>query len=94
MRKKKFKNILGQGENAGNHHFLHFPQCFIPFPTQIPIFHLDLICHLQMLSITTLRKKPFENTVGQGEKTFPTQIPIFHLDLSSANAFNLDQTEI
>ena len=25
---KKKKNIVGQGENAGNQHFLLFPQCF------------------------------------------------------------------
>ena len=22
------ENIVGKGENAGNQHFLHFPQCF------------------------------------------------------------------
>ena len=27
FRKKSFENI-GKGENAGNQHFLHFPQCF------------------------------------------------------------------
>ena len=26
------KNIVGKGENAGNQHFLLFPQCFLPFP--------------------------------------------------------------
>ena len=26
--KEAFENILGQGENAGNHHFLLFPNCF------------------------------------------------------------------
>ena len=29
--KKNFENIEGKGENAGNQHFLLFPQCF---PTQ------------------------------------------------------------
>ena len=24
----KVENIVGKGENAGNHHFLPFPQCF------------------------------------------------------------------
>ena len=37
--KKFFENILGKGENAGNQHFLLFPQCFFePFPKQISIF--------------------------------------------------------
>ena len=29
-----FENIVGKGENAGNQHFLLFPQCFLPFQTQ------------------------------------------------------------
>ena len=29
-RKKPFENIFGKGENAGNQHFLLFPQCFLP----------------------------------------------------------------
>ena len=33
--------------------FLLFPQCFLPFPKQIPIFQSCLICHLQTLSIWT-----------------------------------------
>ena len=28
-RRKAFENIVGNGENAGNQHFLHFPQCFL-----------------------------------------------------------------
>ena len=27
---KSFENIVGKGENAGNQHFLLFPQCFLP----------------------------------------------------------------
>ena len=27
--KKPFENIVGKGENAGNQHFLLFPQCFL-----------------------------------------------------------------
>ena len=30
--KKPFEKIVGKGENAGNQHFLLFPQCFLPFP--------------------------------------------------------------
>ena len=29
--KEAFENIVGKGENAGNQHFLLFPQCFLPF---------------------------------------------------------------
>ena len=32
------ENIVGKGENAGDQHFLLFPQCFLPFPKQISIF--------------------------------------------------------
>ena len=47
--KEAFENIVGKGENAGNQHFLLFPQFFIPFPNQISIVHLHLFCHLQMV---------------------------------------------
>ena len=32
--KKSFENNVGKVENAGNQHFLLFPQCFLPFPKQ------------------------------------------------------------
>ena len=35
---KPFGNIVQKGENAGNQHFLLFPQCFLPFLKQISIF--------------------------------------------------------
>ena len=35
---KPSENIVGKGENAGNQHFLLFPQCFLPFLNQISIF--------------------------------------------------------
>ena len=53
LKKKPFKNIVGKGVNAGNQHFLLFPQCFLPFPKQISIFQSHSFCHLQMLSIST-----------------------------------------
>ena len=28
MKMERVENILGKGENAGNQHFLLFPQCF------------------------------------------------------------------
>ena len=30
LRKKTFEKIVGKGENAGNQHFLLFPQSFLP----------------------------------------------------------------
>ena len=48
---KAFVNIVGKGENAGNQHFLLFPQCFLLFPTKISIIGIHLFCRLQMLSI-------------------------------------------
>ena len=55
-----FENTVGKGENAGNQHFLlfpqYFPQCFLPFPKQNSIFNSYLLCCLQMLSIWTSLK--------------------------------------
>ena len=50
------ENIVGKAQNAGNQHFLLFPQCFLPFPNQISIFQLHLVCQLQMISIWTSPK--------------------------------------
>ena len=33
--KKPFQNLVGKGENAGNHNFLYLPQCFLPFNQNI-----------------------------------------------------------
>ena len=30
LKEKPFENIVGKEENAGNQHFLLFPQCFYP----------------------------------------------------------------
>ena len=38
FRMKPFKIIVGEGENAGNQHFLLFPQCSLSPPRQISIF--------------------------------------------------------
>ena len=54
--KKTFENNVGKGENAGNQHFLLFPQFFLSFPQQILIFLSHLFCRLQMLSIQTSLK--------------------------------------
>ena len=51
-----FKNIEGKGENAGNQHFLFFPQWVLPIPKGISAFELQSFCRLQMLPIWTSRK--------------------------------------
>ena len=28
---RAFEKIVGKGENAGNQHFILFPQCFLPY---------------------------------------------------------------
>ena len=37
---KAFQNIAGKGENAGNHHFLLFPQYFLPVSNSVLQSHL------------------------------------------------------
>ena len=54
LRKKTFENIVGKGENAGNQHFLLFPQCFLPIQRRKSSLELHLFCRLQMLSIWTV----------------------------------------
>ena len=39
-KKRAIENIVGKGENAGNQHFLLFPQCFLPVPP--PIFNFKV----------------------------------------------------
>ena len=46
-----FENIVGKEENAGNQHFLLFPQCFLPIQKQTLTFELHLLCRLQILLI-------------------------------------------
>ena len=49
LRKYPFENIVEKGENAGNQHFLLFPQCFLPFPEKIYFFFSQIYFCLQML---------------------------------------------
>ena len=53
---KPFEIIAGQGENAGNQHFLLFPQCFLLAPKRISAVKFPLFCRLYMLSIRTSLK--------------------------------------
>ena len=57
LKKKPFVNIVGKEENAGNQHFLLFPQCFLPYE----------LFTTQSRLLTTKKKKPFENIVGKRE---------------------------
>ena len=61
LKKKPSEKHCGKKEkNAGNQHFLIFPQCFLPFSKQISIFYAHLFCRLQMLTIgTSLKKSSF-----------------------------------
>ena len=58
LKKTPFKNIVGKGENAGDQHFLLFPQCFQPFlkPSFDFFFYPNLLSLLQVLSISTSLK--------------------------------------
>ena len=48
-----FEYIMVKRENAGNHHFLLFQQCFYPMKDKFEVF--SCIC-LQLLSIWTFAK--------------------------------------
>ena len=43
LEKETFENNAGKGENAGNQHFLLFPQCFLRFPNRFFNFLYTLI---------------------------------------------------
>ena len=51
--KEAFKNIVGNGENAGNQHFLLFPECSVHNQEHRSSSELHLKCRLQMLSDLT-----------------------------------------
>ena len=60
-KKHQLENIVENGENVGNQHFLLFPQCFLCLPEQVSIFQPHLHCLL-------MGEKPtFENIVGERE---------------------------
>ena len=48
LREKMFENVVGKGENAGNQHFLLYPQCFLPFYKDISMFVSYIFCCLLM----------------------------------------------
>ena len=52
-----FENILERGENAGNQHFLLFPQCFLLHQRQIVISsNFEIVFCKLMFSISVLAK--------------------------------------
>ena len=53
LEKKPFQSTVVKGENAGNQHFLLFPQCFLLYQRQKLSLMLHLFCRLQMLTIWT-----------------------------------------
>ena len=84
--RKTFENIVGKRENAGNQHFLFFPQCFLPFHKQTSIFETTFILssanafkfnQFKILSLKTLKEKAYENIVGKGENTSNQQFLLF-----------------
>ena len=49
LRERLFENIVRKEENAGNQHFLLFPQCFLLFTKQITTYESHYFCRLQTL---------------------------------------------
>ena len=52
--KKASKNIVRQGENAGNQHFLLFPQCLLPIPKRTSVVKF-ILSYANALSLTSLK---------------------------------------
>ena len=66
LKKKPFENIMGEGENTDDQHFLLFLQCLLPIPRRISFFNLLLFCCLQILSIWTSLKLSFGKELNHG----------------------------
>ena len=49
--KKPFENIMGKGENAGNQHFLYFPQCFLQIPKTNFNFSVTIIVSVNAFNL-------------------------------------------
>ena len=48
LQKMAIENISRKEQNAGNQHFLLFPQCFLPYQRVKSFFQQNLFCCLQM----------------------------------------------
>ena len=53
---KALENTVGKEENAGDQHFLHFPQWFLLYQREKSSLLLQRIRHLQMFSIFKVQK--------------------------------------
>ena len=53
LNQKAFENIVGEGENAGNQHFFHFPYCFYCIRENIILIALNLLCANGFYLVTT-----------------------------------------
>ena len=49
LSKRPFENIEGKGENAGNQHFLFFPQCFQETLFPVVIKSRDCVVKLNII---------------------------------------------
>ena len=58
LKKKTFENTLGKGENSGYQNFLHFPQCFLPFPEKNQFF-----IHIYIVFCKCFQFGPVQNLV-------------------------------
>ena len=54
--KRTFENLMGKRENAGNQHFLLFPQGFLSNQRHKPTILVHLNCHLHTLFIWSCPK--------------------------------------
>ena len=58
LKKKALENTVGKGENAGNQHFLLFPQCFLLLSKReiiiLAMFHLSSANAFTLVTSTIL----------------------------------------
>ena len=91
LMQRPFENVVGKGENAGNQHFLLFPQCFLYCVWQKSFLQLHFCrpwfcCLVKSRPIpirwhllTGLWKKPFEDIVGKGEIACTSNFSFSHI---------------
>ena len=84
---------MGNGENAGNQHFLHFPECFLSLQKQISVFEPDLFCLLQQLSIWTSLKLSCV-VKGYSKKSSVYSSVLFHITLNTQSSENENFLEL
>ena len=65
--KEAFKNIVGKRINAGNQHFLLFPQCFLPFKTEIIIRATFILSSANAMNLVTSKILSFGKELKKEE---------------------------